>query len=275
MIEHFAVDFGMAYHKFCELISVAHRFDKDNHAKPLPERVVSHAQLYALAMSTLAPMLKQLEKFEMKEVLQKCRRLYGQMLDEKNDWTADRLLDAAKGLRRDIDAELQKHRFALLISPNDQYFEQDKLFGNAVYQKLPTARADIKDAGNAYATELYTSCVFHLMRVSEHGLRAMARRLDVTIKDNGMKIPLEYGDWNKVLDGIRNKLNDARKIASTPKKKAYIEYYSDGLDRCSAMKDLYRNPVSHARKRYNQGEAIGVMQRVQDFMQFLARSTPK
>jgi hypothetical protein len=271
MIECFGSDFGTAYHKLCELISVAHRFDRENHIGPLQDQVVSKSQLYALSVDCLAPILKQLEHFEMKLILVRGKRLQAQLLDDKNNWTADRLLDAVKEFRRDVDVELKKRRFALLNSPNDEYFEQEKLFGDAVYKKLPKARADIKDAGNAFATELYTSAVFHLMRVGEYGLRSIAQRLGVTISDKGEKIPLEYGDWNKVITAIRNKLDEGRKMAGNAKKQAFLAYHSDGLERCAALKDLYRNEVSHTRKRYNQGEALAVMQRVRDLMQLLAR----
>lgn len=38
------------------------------------------------------------------------------------------------------------------------------------------------------------------------------------------------------------------------------------------MKDIWRNTVSHTRKAYNQPEALAVMERVKDFMRFLARN---
>lgn len=185
------------------------------------------------------------------------------------------MLDAVRGFRGDVDAELNKHRFALLNAPNDKYFEQEKLFGEAVFDRLESARKEIMDAGNAFACELYTACVFHLTRTTELGLRTIARRLHVKIVDKGRNIPLEYGEWNKVIEAVQSKINATRQMANNSRKQARLNYYSDGLERCSAMKDLFRNEVSHTRKRYNHGEALGAMARVRDFMQFLARPVPR
>ncbi len=123
--------------------------------------------------------------------------------------------------------------------------------------------------------ELYSATVFRMMRVSEHGLRVIARRLKVTVSDNGKRIPIEYADWNKVITAIDNKIRYARRSMSGAKKEARLNYYSDGLERCSAMKDLFRNPVSHTRTRYTHGGALDVIERVRHFMQFLARPVPR
>jgi len=37
------------------------------------------------------------------------------------------------------------------------------------------------------------------------------------------------------------------------------------------MKDIWRNNMAHTRKPYNQTEAVGVMERVREFMQFLGK----
>src|SRR5208282_5491043 len=94
--------------------------------------------------------------------------------------------------------KLDQMKFAYIPAPNDKYFERDDMFGAKVYDRFPPARDDIKDAGNCYAASLYTACVFHLMRVAELGLRAIADKVGAEITHSGQAIPLEYGDWNKV-----------------------------------------------------------------------------
>jgi hypothetical protein len=46
--------------------------------------------------------------------------------------------------------------------------------------------------------------------------------------------------------------------------------YSDAADHCEFMKDIWRNNVSHTRKAYSDPEAVAVLQRVREFMEFLA-----
>jgi len=41
------------------------------------------------------------------------------------------------------------------------------------------------------------------------------------------------------------------------------------------MKDIWRNEVSHARKRYNKAEALGVLGRVKEFVEPLAKVEAK
>lgn len=275
MVEHFAVNFGIAYSNLVSLIVEAHRLDKQNHVKPVQEQVLSKDRLRFLAGEYFNPIVSELERLKMDGFLERGKRIHHQITSDINTWTADRLLDIVRDFKRDLNTELNKHTFALLISPNDQYFEQEKLFGSEVYDKLKTARKDIKDAGNAFAVELYTASVFYLMRVAEHGLRLIAKRLRVTVRASGHNIPIQYADWNKVITEIENKIKGARQNVAGAKKEARLNYYSDALERCSAMKDLFRNPVSHTRTEYTYGGALDVMERVRNFMQFLAMSVPR
>src|SRR5436309_10023407 len=63
-----------------------------------------------------------------------------------------------------------------------EYFEKDALFGGEVSQAFPSAWEDIRDAGNCIAADLHTAAVFHLMRVGELGMRALARHLRVKVQ---------------------------------------------------------------------------------------------
>jgi hypothetical protein len=104
-------------------------------------------------------------------------------LENNEPSCAESLVRDLTGMKNQLKAALARKRFAFIPYPNDQYFEQDKLFGERVYEAFPQAREDVKSAGNAIAAELYTASVFHLMRVSEYGLRALARRLRVRTTD--------------------------------------------------------------------------------------------
>jgi hypothetical protein len=110
------------------------------------------------------------------------------------------------------------------------------------------------------------------MRVSEHGLRRLARRLHVTLTDKGNLHPLEYADWDKLLTAIRNKIIEARKLSKGPRKEKQLQSWSEAGDHCEYMKDIWRNSVSHTRQPYKNSEALGACERVRDFMSFLVRS---
>lgn len=163
-------------------------------------------------------------------------------------------------------------KFAYIPPPNDKYFEHEHLFGLKVYDNISEARDEIKDVGNAFAAGLYTACVFHLTRVLEHGLRAIANAMGVTITDKKQPIPLEYGDWHKVLEQIDGKIKQARLLPNNAIKSELIKRYSEASERLSWAKDQWRNDIAHTRTRFSEDEAKGILDRVRGLMEFLGNT---
>jgi len=159
----------------------------------------------------------------------------------------------------------------VLVIPisRSKHFTGPELFSGSVLA-FPEAVSEIADAGICYAANLPTACVFHSMRISEHGLRALARRLRVKIAAKGKKCPLEYADWTAVLVSIDNKIKGIRQKPVGAKKNAELMFYSEAAAHCSRIKDIWRNEVSHTRTRYNSTEALAAMTRVAEFMELLA-----
>jgi len=186
-------------------------------------------------------------------------------------FTGEMLARDLQGLYGQMQRALHKRKFAYIPPPNDAFFEQEKLFGDDVYEKFPKARVDIKDAGNAFAASLYTACIFHLMRAGEHGLRRLGKKLKIVVTHTKTIIPIEYGEWDKIITLINNKIATARALPTGPKRQRLLEIYSDASQHCLFMKDIWRNTASHARKEYSDPEALAAMGRVKEFLQFLAK----
>jgi hypothetical protein len=192
-----------------------------------------------------------------------------QRLERGHPYTASEMLAELTLLMQTILGELSKRKVAYIAPPYDVYFEQEKLFGNLVFDIFPEARQDLRDAGNCLAASLPTASVFHLMRVAEFGLRKLAKRLRVRLTHTGKALPIEFADWDKVITAIKNKIATARTIPAGPKRQTKLELYSNAADHCEYMKDIWRNNTAHTRKAYNGPEAVGVLERVREFMQFL------
>jgi hypothetical protein len=109
------------------------------------------------------------------------------------------------------------------------------------------------------------------MRVSEHGLRALAKKVRVSLRDNNKPCPIEYATWNKVLEAVDNKIKTSRGKSAGPKKNGELMFYSDAASHCRHIRDIWRNEVSHTRTRYNEHEAFAAMNRVADFMKLLEK----
>ncbi len=156
-----------------------------------------------------------------------------------------------------------------MFVPEDQasYWQDRTIFGDDFWENsTAAARFDAIEAGNCYAAGRWTACVFHSMRVAEHGLRKLAKVLKVTISDRGKLVPIEYGDWDKVITVSRIKIGEMRKVPAGPKKVESLRLYSNIADHCEYMKDIWRNEVSHTRRQYSGPESLGVMNRVCEFM---------
>lgn len=143
----------------------------------------------------------------------------------------------------------------------------DALFGDKVKAAFPSASEDIMEAGNCFAAECNTAAVFHLMRVAEIGLRALARDRRITTPK---KQPLELATWEEII----KQLEDAEKaIQGYPKtlaREAQYDFYHGALMQFRAFKNAFRNQIMHTRKSYDRLRAESVFNHVREFMQILA-----
>ena len=185
--------------------------------------------------------------------------------------TASEVRSELNRVKETIIKELSERKFLFIPKELTLFLDSDALFGHAVAQVFPSGKEDIRESGNCLAADCNTACVFHLMRVGEHGLRRLARKLRVRLTHTGKNCPIEFADWDKVVTAIRGKIAEARKKPSRPKRQALLEAYSNAADHCEYMKDIWRNNMAHTRNPYSASEAIVVFGRLQDFMQFLGR----
>jgi hypothetical protein len=137
----------------------------------------------------------------------------------------------------------------------------------ATLAAFPSARDEIEEGVDCYALEHNTACVFHIMRVAELGLRALGRERGVSFP----KIPLEWANWQNILEQTEAKARAAtRAMSAGPAKDAALAFYSGAIGQIHAFKDTYRNAVMHARKRYTEVEALRAINQVRDFMNGLS-----
>jgi hypothetical protein len=192
--------------------------------------------------------------------------------EELNSGTIDRreaiLRARLETLMQGIEINLNARKFMYMPPDEASYWNNTELFGKHFILSFPEQAAfEMLEAGKCFAAARGTACVFHCMRIAEYGLRKLARQLRVTIGDRGKKCPLEYGDWNKVITGIRNKIDEIRKYPAGRKKAQLLQFYSSAADHCEYMKDIWRNELMHTRRLYNKEETLGVINRVRDFIQ--------
>jgi hypothetical protein len=181
-----------------------------------------------------------------------------------------RLTSILEGIQNNLESR------TFMFMPQDQAhcFENMHLMGEIFFavfppNSLPAATIEMVEAGSCYAAGRWIASVFHCMRVVEYGLRKLAKSVGAKISDKGKSCPVEYGTWDKVITAIRNKINATRTLSNGPRKERKLQFYSRAVDHCEYMKDIWRNEISHTRRIYTQPEALGVMNRVKDFVTML------
>jgi hypothetical protein len=190
-------------------------------------------------------------------------------IDEPERYTYS-LASAVDAVRHCIMKELKGRKFMYMPDAEAKYYDQNELFGEDVHDSFSEAAWDITAVGNCIACGLYTASVFHSMRVAEFGLRRIAAKLQVKLKDKKGYYRVEYGTWDKIITACKTKIEAIRKTPIGPKRREQLEFYSDAGDHCLFMKDIWRNNISHTQQPYNEPEALAVLERVKGFMGFLA-----
>lgn len=182
-------------------------------------------------------------------------------------WTVATAEALFKELTDHIIAELTQSSF-LVIPPGRRamYVQREPQFGPKVANRFGDGNDDIAAAARCVALEEWTAAVFHLMRVVEHGLHALAAKMQIP-----MSATIEIEQWHNIIDQIEAEI---RRLDQTlprgPAKSETLQFYSEVASNFRYFKDAWRNHVSHSRKTYDERAALAVWDHVSTFMQELA-----
>jgi len=168
-------------------------------------------------------------------------------------------------LRMAVLTDLHKRVFLRLEDSSEDYYEQTKLFGDAVAERFPKGAYDINEAGSCLAAGRYTASVFHLMRVAEYGLRALAKKLKVKSPTT-----FELKTWDELIREVERQIQAIIQKPKTRRRSKDLEFYNTVAPQFRYFKDGWRNLVMHTRTNYDEHQAISVMVHVREFMQLLA-----
>ena len=108
----------------------------------------------------------------------------------------------------------------------------------------------------------YTACVFHLLGVLQVSLALLAKSLRVKFDSNAT--------WEMVIRTIEAAIK--AKQTSTPKRSwSRMEpFYTEAVLDLRAIKNAWRNPTMHFRRKYDESQALRVYETVGEFLGHLA-----
>jgi hypothetical protein len=176
--------------------------------------------------------------------------------------TYDEIANEFKVLLEAIEDDIQTERF--------YHYRKDKgllvltISGDRAQTiaAFRSAEKDIQDAVDCYATDHETACVFHLMRVLEHGMKALALALNLTF---------DIQQWNTIIAQIEAEIRDiGLSWPASPRKADWLQFYSEAARHFFFLKDAWRNHVSHNRATYDETSAKEAMEHVRGFMNHLS-----
>jgi hypothetical protein len=205
-------------------------------------------------------------------------RLCGKLCSEINLRLADKLLTdmlrdfddgkipnkarfdgSMEELAERIADEMSLHLLLFVPPERAGYYENKCHFGMDVADKFPSAISDVEEAGKCLALGRGTACVFHLMRVMEIGLKALAKGLDIPYAPS----------WESYLKQIEIKITG--KHGNKSKRwKTEEPFYRDSSGDLQMVKIAWRNPTMHIVRSYTPEEAEDVFRAVRTFMQRVA-----
>lgn len=157
--------------------------------------------------------------------------------------------------------ELSSRQFIFVSSRSAKYYKQIGLFGQEVSDCFPSAIDDIQDAGTALALGLGTSCVMHLMRVMEVGLKVLAKELEVPYAPS----------WDAYLTKIEQNISAKYSLKSAEWKQREALYREVSGDLLT-IKQAWRNTAMHIDRRYSPEQAGEILSAVGTLMQRMAQN---
>jgi len=165
-----------------------------------------------------------------------------------------------EGLMSTFKIELDKQVFCYVVPHRTSYYPGDggspeEGVGHEasallnVLDAFPNAQFDAREAAYCFAFERFTAAVYHLMRVTEHGLVAVALKA-------GAK-PAQLRSWDYMLIEISKQVGriEQAKIDDWVTEK---NRFADFGSWFSLIRTGWRNPVSHAPRIYLEPAARGI-----------------
>lgn len=174
----------------------------------------------------------------------------------------DRIERGIMILSSNIQKEASLKLFFSLDTEKSKHYQSIDAFGEKVADQFPSASYDVSEANRCYAVGRNTACVFHLMRVLESGLAALAKQFNC---------PYDHTNWETIILRIEKEITNIDKNPNRPASwKDEREFYSQCASHFRVLKDAWRNYTAHVRGKYDEQEALDMLGNVRGFMQKLA-----
>lgn len=231
---------------------------------PVPEAIrVSFGEM-------LAPLLDDCMALGLPTSTMSIRRMMDEFAKDTCQYMAIRAL--AGELQGRLVDEMQNRLFLSLSMGEAEHYQRPWDGWIDVLYRFPTAMTDVEEARKCLALGRYTAAIFHLMRVTEAAVLELQRFLD-TKPD----VKPHFGSVLQKLEHLKQKTE----FKDLPDQlKPYAGFLGDVLPQLHAIKDSWRNKVSHVDDRiiiadvFTEEMAVGIYDATLRLMKKLASGLP-
>jgi hypothetical protein len=180
------------------------------------------------------------------------------------DW--GKVADAFEEITNTLRRELSLTAVLIIEREHREYFVSRKpLFGHDFAEKFKTMGVfELDEAGKCFALGRPTACVFHLMRIMEIGIRALAGCLNIPDPAK----PVEK-NWGLILKRIKERI-DSRWPQPSDRLAGDGLLFESLYASLDAVRNPWRNETMHPASKYTDDEARHLIVAVEGFMKKLS-----
>lgn len=189
------------------------------------------------------------------------KRLVNLIQGDLDKVTVGNLGNDLRRLQRMLEDELNDEWIMHIPKDNALWFNNGKSFGDKVSDAFPSALNDILEAGNCYALDRPTACVFHAMRILEYGLGALAKDVSQVF---------DVQQWHTIIEKIEAEIKKLRNLPQGTQKSERLQFLSEAAKEFMYFKEGWRNHVFHKQVIYDMSQAYSVLSHVRTFMQHIS-----
>lgn len=168
--------------------------------------------------------------------------------------------------REHIEQVLYSRLFMYIPPDKAEHYKNTNVLDKLTRTAFPSAYEELIEAGNCYAFDCNTACVFHAMRSLEQPIQALAANIPVTMSKD-----IDVACWGDFIGAIDKQLMHLRNTPHTSERDKRLQFFSEARMKFACFKDAWRNFVAHGRQSYDADSAFAVLSETSAFVEKLAQ----
>jgi hypothetical protein len=170
------------------------------------------------------------------------------------------VMTRAKCAQETMRSEMETHLFLWVDGERAQFYAKtpEELLGKECVSRFPSVIGEAEEAMRCYAVGRYTASAFHLMRLTEAGVRALGAAIKFKVKNE---------NWGRILQEFRTQQTAENKPPHW--KNRFRKLHTIGAH-LQAVNHGWRNRIAHLDHVYTESQAKHLLTVVPAFLTEIA-----